>query len=165
MQTSQFKSNRSFRSVFFSLWAKRLLGNFLVCFGHPKLEIISLGCSYRVNHMLQREATHRQQQYPNPLMLIVAPPPSQFLAPRSDPNIILAEIRRQLFHHRGAGRKNVIEFQGVLPDSMPTLRYPIAALSWHTKRERERERVSPQWLWVSASHTEAPSMLVAYDLP
>ncbi|CAB1118614.1 unnamed protein product [Ectocarpus sp. CCAP 1310/34] len=44
-------------------------------------------------------------------MLIVAPPPSQFLAPRSDPNIILAEVRRQLFHHRGAGRKNVIEFQ------------------------------------------------------
>ncbi|CAM9722540.1 unnamed protein product, partial [Hapterophycus canaliculatus] len=34
-----------------------------------------------------------------------------FLAPRSDPNIILAEIRRQLFHHRGAGRKNVIDFQ------------------------------------------------------
>ncbi|CAM9137690.1 unnamed protein product [Pylaiella littoralis] len=34
-----------------------------------------------------------------------------FLAPRSDPNLILGAIRRQLFHHRGAGRKNVIEFQ------------------------------------------------------
>lgn len=36
----------------------------------------------------------------------------QFLAPRSDPNLILGAIRRQLFHHRGAGRKNVVEFQG-----------------------------------------------------
>lgn len=34
-----------------------------------------------------------------------------FLAPRSNPDLILAAIRQQLFYHRGAGRQNVVAFQ------------------------------------------------------
>lgn len=37
----------------------------------------------------------------------------QFLAPRSNPDLILAAIRQQLFYHRGAGRQNVVAFQGI----------------------------------------------------
>lgn len=39
---------------------------------------------------------------------------TQFLAPRSNPDLILAAIRQQLFYHRGAGRQNVVAFQGML---------------------------------------------------
>lgn len=72
----------------------------------------------------------------------------QFLAPRSDPNLILGAIRRQLFHHRGAGRKNVVEFQGekegrtcYLPKILPAV-YSVHSVvrgSWMYKRTAARQ--------------------------
>ncbi|CAM9994247.1 unnamed protein product, partial [Choristocarpus tenellus] len=47
-----------------------------------------------------------------------------FLAPRDDATVILSKIRQQLFHHHGAGRQNVIDFED-------------AFLSWDSDGDRK----------------------------